>query len=58
MWHVSYYLFYEYAVSLTILSVQLHIYATCNKLWENVFMQTLVKIKNKSFSILARHRLY
>jgi len=32
MWHVLYYLYYDYAVSLTTLSVQLYIHATCNKL--------------------------
>jgi len=39
MYHISLYLYYDYAMSLTTLSVQLHAYAT--NCIVNVFMQTL-----------------
>ena len=56
---VSYHLYYDYTVILTALSVQLHIYAKCNKLYRNMCSSiTLLKIKNESFSVLAWHGLY
>jgi len=38
MWHISYYLYYDYVVSLTRLSVQLRIrvYATYNTLYDKM----------------------
>ena len=48
MWHVSYYLYYDYAVSLTTLSVQLHTYAT-NTIAKCTHPSTVVKIKAKVF---------
>jgi len=57
MWHVSYYLYYEYDVSLATLSVQLHIYAT-NSMQKCVHRNTVVKIENKRSSVIAWHGLY
>jgi len=37
-WHVSYYLYYDYPVSLTTISVQLHMQQA---VWQNAFVQTL-----------------
>jgi len=44
MWHISYYLYYDYAVILTRLPVQLHIYAT-NYMAKYVYPNTVVKTK-------------
>ena len=58
-WNVSYYLYYDYAVSRTTLSDQLQIYATNNKPYcKTCSFKHLVKIKYKSFSVLACYRLY
>jgi len=48
---------YDYAVSLSTLSAQLHIYAT-NCMAKCVRANTVVKIRNKNFSALAWHGLY
>ena len=42
MWHVSYYLYWDYAVGLTTLSVQLDIQCNMQQIvWQNMFMQIL-----------------
>jgi len=59
---VSYYLYYDYAVILIKLFVQLHVYATLqretNCIAKCVHPYTVVKIKNTNFSVLAWHGLY
>jgi len=57
VWYVSYYLYHYYAVSLTTLSVQLHIHAT-NSMEKCVHRNIVVKIKNKIFSALSWDGLY
>jgi len=47
---------YDYVVSLSTLSAQLHIYAT-NCMAKRVHANTVVKIRNKRFSALAWHGL-
>jgi len=59
MYHIVYTMtaLQSYAVSLTTLCVQLHIWAT-NSMAKCVHPNTVVKIKNKNFSVLAWHGLY
>jgi len=55
MWHVLYYLYYDYAVSLTTLSVQLHMSYTqheTNSMAKCVHPNTVVKLKAKAFLYL------
>jgi len=51
------YLYYDYVMSLTTLSVQLLIYTT-NSMEKCVHPIIVVKIERKSFSVLAWHGLY
>jgi len=62
MYHIIYTMaaLQSYAVSLTTLCVQLHIWAANSmaSMAKCVHPNTVVKIKNKNFSVLGWHGLY
>jgi len=58
MQHISYYLYYDYAVcreSHNIVCSAANIYNMQKTVWLNVFIRTRDKIKKQSFSVLAEH---